>query len=220
MQLHWPCIMVKTVNIHGFPSCISAGRVKTFLEQITGEGTVYAIKVRQGKTGRRSYAIVQFMRVEDADRIIRMAGVQWRYEGSYLTARKVDHDIVPRPRVSSHSIDGVTLHFGCQISEQKFLTLWEKQGVSVDFGIGSRRFNFVLSHNDTEYKLGLSYENIWQIELRRQQGRGKVYLLIQVLLYTVTVTIHFFLFLLGTDYGIMMSCKTFVALNHFFQIPF
>ncbi|PKI78141.1 hypothetical protein CRG98_001469, partial [Punica granatum] len=173
-------IMGKTVNLHGFPSSTSAQRVQGFLEQITGEGTVYAIKVRPAKSDNRLYAIVQFMTAEDADRIIRLASTQLWYGKSYLTARKVDHDIVPKPRILSHSIEGVTLHFGCQISEQKFSSLWKVQNVSVDFGAGLRRFYFVLFYNQVEYKLDLSYENIWQIKLQRQRGRGSFYLLIQL----------------------------------------
>ncbi|OWM90724.1 hypothetical protein CDL15_Pgr021029 [Punica granatum] len=173
-------IMGKTVNLHGFPSSTSAQTVQGFLEQITGEGTVYAIKVRPAKSGSRLYAIVQFMTAEDADRIIRLASPRLWYGKSYLTARKVEHDIVPKPRILSHSMEGVTLHFGCQISEQQFSTLWKVQNVSVDFGVGLRRFYFVLFYNRVEYKLDLSYENIWQIKLQRQRGRGTIYLLIQL----------------------------------------
>ncbi|PKI46845.1 hypothetical protein CRG98_032783 [Punica granatum] len=172
--------MGKTVNLHGFPSSTSAQTVQGFLEQITGEGTVYAIKVRPAKSGSRLYAIVQFMTAEDADRIIRLASPRLWYGKSYLTARKVEHDIVPKPRILSHSMEGVTLHFGCQISEQQFSTLWKVQNVSVDFGVGLRRFYFVLFYNRVEYKLDLSYENIWQIKLQRQRGRGTIYLLIQL----------------------------------------
>ncbi|OWM90725.1 RNA-dependent RNA polymerase 1-like [Punica granatum] len=173
--------MGKTISLHGFPSSTSAEIVKEFLEKIIGKGTVYAIKVRQAKSGSRLYAIVQFMTVEDADRIIGLASRRLRYGESYLTACKVDQDIVPKPRMPSHSIQGVTLYFGYQLSEKNFSTLWKEQNVSVDFWVELRRFYFVLLYNQVEYKLDLSDENIWQIELHRQRWRrGTIYLLIQL----------------------------------------
>ncbi|OWM90727.1 hypothetical protein CDL15_Pgr021032 [Punica granatum] len=82
----------------------------------------------------------------------------------------------------SHSIQGVTLHFGYQLSEQNFSTLWKEQNVSVDFGVGLRRFYFVLLYNQEEYKLDLSHGNIWQIKLHQQRWRRRtIYLLIQLL---------------------------------------
>ncbi|PKI46848.1 hypothetical protein CRG98_032786 [Punica granatum] len=121
------------------------------------------------------------MTVEDADRIIGLASRRLRYGESYLTACKVDQDIVPKPRMPSHSIQGVTLYFGYQLSEKNFSTLWKEQNVSVDFWVELRRFYFVLLYNQVEYKLDLSDENIWQIELHRQRWRrGTIYLLIQL----------------------------------------
>ncbi|XP_031378787.1 RNA-dependent RNA polymerase 1-like [Punica granatum] len=174
--------MEKTIRLHGFPSSTSAERVKEFLENIIGKGRVCAIKVRQEKSSSRLYAIVQFMTVEDADRIVRLASRRLWYRKSYLTASEADRDIVPERRMPSHSIQGVTLHFGYQLSEQNFSTLWKEQNVSVDFGVGLRRFYFVLLYNQEEYKLDLSHGNIWQIKLHQQRWRRRtIYLLIQLL---------------------------------------
>ncbi|KAL3731284.1 hypothetical protein ACJRO7_028199 [Eucalyptus globulus] len=173
--------MGKTINVHGFPSLVTVDTVRGCLEQRTGRGTIYAIKVRQDKRGVRSYAIVQFMNADYAESIILLASRKdlW-YGRSYLTARRVEHDIVQRPRTLSHSMEGITLHFGCQVSSKRFSTLWKGVNVSLRFGIGMRKFCFPLSYHNTEYKLELSYENIWQIELHRARGHKTMYLVIQL----------------------------------------
>ncbi|KAF8021159.1 hypothetical protein BT93_G1554 [Corymbia citriodora subsp. variegata] len=173
--------MAKTINVSGFSSLVTVDTVRELLEQRIGRGTVYAIKVRQDKRGVRSFAIVQFMNAEHADLIILLAGLRDLWHGrSYLTARRVEQDIVRRPRTVSHSMEGITLHFGCQVSAKRFSTLWKAVNVSVKFGIGLRKFCFLLSYYNTEYKLELSYENIWQIELLRARGHIKMYLVIQL----------------------------------------
>lgn len=173
--------MGKTINVHGFPSLVTADIVREFLEQRTGRDTVYAIKVRQDKRGVRSFAIVQFKNARYAELIISLASQRnlW-YGRSYLTARTVEHDIIQRPRTLSHSMEGIALHFGCQVSAKRFSTLWKGVNVSVNFGIGPRKFCFLLSYYNTEYKLELPYENVWQIELHRATGHVTMHLVIQV----------------------------------------
>ncbi|KAF9625254.1 hypothetical protein IFM89_020840 [Coptis chinensis] len=54
--------MGKTVKIHGFPTNVSAEKVKNFLEDCTGNGTVHALKVKQSQAvvrNPRAFAIVQ-----------------------------------------------------------------------------------------------------------------------------------------------------------------
>ncbi|XP_030468170.1 RNA-dependent RNA polymerase 1-like [Syzygium oleosum] len=173
--------MGKTINVHGFPSLVTADIVREFLEQRTGRDTVYAIKVRQDKRGVRSFAIVQFKNARYAELIISLASQRnlW-YGRSYLTARSVEQDIIQRPRTLSHSMEGITLHFGCQVSAKRFSTLWKGVNVSVNFGIGPRKFCFLLSYYNTEYKLELPYENVWQIELHRARGHITMHLVIQL----------------------------------------
>uniref|UniRef100_A0A6N2KT36 RNA-dependent RNA polymerase n=1 Tax=Salix viminalis TaxID=40686 RepID=A0A6N2KT36_SALVM len=81
---------------------------------------------------------------------------------------------------SQNTIDNTTLHFGCQVSKQNFYALWKQENVSVKFGFGKRKIYFLLTYLSTQYKLELSYENIWQIELHRPLGQTK-FLTVQML---------------------------------------
>lgn len=165
----------------GFPSTASTEAVKNFLEQRTGEGSVYALKIRPFKNGgKRLYAIVQFAKVSQAEDILSIPHKSLWYGSSYLTSRAMDRDIVPKPRTYQHSMENIVLHFGCQISKHKFLGFWQRQNVSVSFGYGLRKLYFFLHVIDKEYKLELAYESIWQIELRRPRGAFSKYLLIQL----------------------------------------
>ncbi|KAG5051207.1 hypothetical protein JHK87_003405 [Glycine soja] len=177
--------MGKTIELYGFPTSVNVSDVKTFVEQYTGEGTVFAIKLRHGK-GRvpRAFAIIQFTTANSATSMMSRANNilrTLRYGTSYLKAREMERDIVPRPRVFLHSLDDVKLSFGCQISKGRFSVLWKKQDVIVNFGSGMRKMHFLFSHNNVQYKLELSYENIWKIELHRPRNETTRYLLIQLL---------------------------------------
>ncbi|CAL5400050.1 unnamed protein product [Camellia sinensis] len=174
--------MGKTIQVSGFPHLVSAERVKEFLEKHTGKGTVYALEVREPKKrGSRAYATVQFTSAKSSEHIISLANQRLYYGSSYLKAYAKDFDIVQKPKVYVHDMESVTLYFGCQISKEKFSVLWKKANVSVKFGFGLRKLYFFLSYLSVEYKLELSYENIWQIELRRLQGQTAKFLLIQLL---------------------------------------
>ncbi|XP_041014135.1 RNA-dependent RNA polymerase 1-like [Juglans microcarpa x Juglans regia] len=173
--------MGKTIHLSGFPSSVTAQEVQEFLERHTGEGTVYAIKIRPNRSGgQRANATVQFTSNRHAESIISLANVRLWYGRSYLKAWEMERDIVPKPRTFLHSLENIILHFGCQISNEKFSILWRAVNVSVNFGTGLRKFQFVLSLNSVEYKLELSYENIWQIELHRPRRQTAKYLLIQL----------------------------------------
>lgn len=173
--------MGKTINLYGFPCSVTAEAVKEFLELYTGTGTVYALKIRTAKGGAgRAYAIVQFETNEKAELIISLASRKLWYGRSYLNARRVDRDIVPRPRTFMHSMEKIKIHFGCQISKEKFAVLWERVNVTVNFGFALRRLNFLLSYQQVEYRLELAYENIWQIELHCPRDKTAKYLVIQV----------------------------------------
>lgn len=175
-------MMGKTIEVYGFPSHVTVSLVKRFIEQYTGEETVFAIKIRQGK-GRvpRAFAIIQFTSAKHATHMLSLADKSLWYSNSYLKVREVERDIVPRPRTFLDSLNNVKLYFGCQISKGRISVLWKKvNDVSVDFGIGMRKWRFFLFHGDNKYKLELSYENIWKIELYQPQGEATKYLLIQV----------------------------------------
>ncbi|XP_030957423.1 RNA-dependent RNA polymerase 1-like [Quercus lobata] len=170
--------MGKTIQLNGFPSNVTVATVKRFVEQHTGEGTVYAIKIRQSRGVRpAAYAIIQFTTTRCAELIISLG--LW-YGTSYLRAREMERDIVPKPRTFLHSMENIKLHLGCQISNEKFVILWNAVNVSVNFGIGLRKLQFFLSHNYVEYRLDLYYENIWQIELCHPRSQDTKHLLIQL----------------------------------------
>ncbi|KAK4261811.1 hypothetical protein QN277_004760 [Acacia crassicarpa] len=173
--------MGKTIELYGFPCDVSVSTVKPFVEDITGEGTVFAIRIRQGK-GKvpRAYAIIQFEDAKNASDLISLADNGIWYGRSYLKAREMEKDIVPKPRTFMHSLEDVKLHFGCQMSKERFYVLWKSVTKEVNFGIGMRKIQFLLSYRRADYKLELSYENIWQIELHRPRGETAVYLLIQL----------------------------------------
>ena len=195
--------MGKTIQLSGFPSHVTAERVKEFLEGHTGEGTVYAIKLRPPKNGgSRSYAIVQFTTIRCAEIIVAKANQRLWYGTNYLKAREMEHDIVPKPRTFLHRLQNITLHFGCQISKEKFSSLWKATNVAVDFGIGLRRLNIYLTYRLVEYRLQLSYENIWQIELHRSRGPTSNCLLIQVS-YSILMFFFFILFFIFFIYKLL-----------------
>ncbi|XP_030447809.1 probable RNA-dependent RNA polymerase 1 [Syzygium oleosum] len=173
--------MGRTIQLYGFPSPISAKEVKDFLEQYLGKMTVYAVEIlKPGE--RRTCAHVQFTAKCDGKDIISLANnmILW-YGNSYLKAWERRSDIVPNPKVFQHCLDNVTLHFGCQTSEDIFTALWESPNASVKFGFGMRKLLFFLTYNFVDYKLELSYENIGQIELHQPRGQTLKYLVIQLL---------------------------------------
>ncbi|XP_010043968.2 probable RNA-dependent RNA polymerase 1 [Eucalyptus grandis] len=175
--------MGRTIQLYGFYSPISAKAVKDFLEQYTGKMTVYAVEVQKPRVKeRRTCAHVQFTDKCDGEDIIALANSRnlW-YGDSYIKAMERDSDIVPNPKVFQHSLDNVTLHFGCQTSEDTFTALWESPNASVKFGFGMRKLFFFLTYNFVGYKLELSYENIWQIQLHQPCGSTLKYLVIQLL---------------------------------------
>uniref|UniRef100_A0A1J3CMU9 RNA-dependent RNA polymerase n=1 Tax=Noccaea caerulescens TaxID=107243 RepID=A0A1J3CMU9_NOCCA len=174
--------MGKTIQVFGFPSGVSAEDVKKFLENLTGSGTVFAIKVRNPKNGGpRVYAIVQFTSERHAMLIITRAAQRLYYGRSYLKAFEVEQDIVPKPRASLHKISDLKMYFGCQVSPKKLSVLWSAQNVGVSFGTGMRKLHFSMSWYEKEYRLELPYENIWQIDLHSPRGRPSKFLVIQVI---------------------------------------
>ncbi|CAH1431209.1 unnamed protein product [Lactuca virosa] len=48
------------------------------------------------------------------------------------------------------------------------------------FILVARRLYFVVSYPTTSYKLQLSYENIWQVQLRRSRGNNAKFVVIQL----------------------------------------
>ncbi|KAJ4959640.1 hypothetical protein NE237_019550 [Protea cynaroides] len=178
--------MGKTIQLSGFPLTVTAEAVKEFLERYTGNGTVYALKIRpqNPRTGRRTFAfaIVQFTTARCAEIITSLVNRRLYYGTSYLKVWDMERDIVPKPRPSILILENTKLHFGCQVSVDQFSILWSAQDVVVNFGFELRKIYFLLSYGRIEYKLELSYEDLWQIQLRLPHGeiRSK-FLLIQMI---------------------------------------
>ncbi|PIA63818.1 hypothetical protein AQUCO_00201270v1 [Aquilegia coerulea] len=174
--------MVKTVQIHGFPTSVSAEDVKVFLETFTGTDTIHALKIGQSK-GRppRAFAIVQFTGRDNVEIITTLINKRLYYQGSYLKIWDMERDIVPKPKESMLNLEATALHFGNQVSKERFLVLWKGMDVLVNIGVGLRKMEFLLTHNCRAYKIVFSYDSIWQIELRCPRGQKTKFLLIQVM---------------------------------------
>ncbi|XP_011021756.1 PREDICTED: probable RNA-dependent RNA polymerase 1 [Populus euphratica] len=178
--------MAKTISLYGFPTVEPPDDIKECLEEYSGEGTVVAVHVAQPKSvGSRTNAIVEFTTSEAAQKI-KLKSLDdeglW-YGNSYLKARDAYHDTVSTRKAfqTQYSMDNITLHFGCQVSKEKFSVLWTQKDVSVTFGVELRKFHFFLTYLSKNYKLELSYENILQIKLHRPCRKTKKYLLVQML---------------------------------------
>ncbi|XP_043696161.1 probable RNA-dependent RNA polymerase 1 [Telopea speciosissima] len=178
--------MGRTIHLARFPSWVTAEEVKEFLEGRTGKGTVYAVKIRSPKNQRPDeeafvFAFVQFTTATSAGELVDYLVNKRLYCGNfYLNASYAKHDIVPKPSILT--LENMRLHFGCQVSGDQFCALYTGQDVVVNFGFDLQKIYFFLSYGGVEYKLELSYDDIWQIQLRCPRGRYKYkFLLIQVL---------------------------------------
>ncbi|KAL9438080.1 hypothetical protein AB3S75_023866 [Citrus x aurantiifolia] len=167
--------MAKMISLFGFASLVSSKAVKEFLELHTGEGTVSNVEVGR-KEGSRAHALVEFTTVEAAELIKGLAAERLLWYGkSYLKASD------EKRRTPYYKLDDdLKLNFGCQISKDKFSVLWSQENVSVKLCSDLRKFMFFLSYASVDYKLELSYESIWQIELHRPRGHSVKYLVIQL----------------------------------------
>ncbi|XP_030506741.2 probable RNA-dependent RNA polymerase 1 [Cannabis sativa] len=169
--------MGKTIiQLYGFTSIELPEKVKSFVEEHTGEGTVCDVEIAKYMKKARSHAKVQFNNSKSAQTILSMAeDRQLWYEDSYIQARELVKNTKPK------SMDDITLLFGCLVSKNKFSYLWNQNNVRVEFGLGLRKLEFYFNYGCVEYKLVLSYENIWQIELHRCSGQSTMFLVLQLL---------------------------------------
>ncbi|CAL5054478.1 unnamed protein product [Urochloa decumbens] len=163
--------MGRTIQVSGFALTDSAEYVKDFLEQITGAGTIYALKLRHPKNitaTSKAFAIVQFQTQESASLVENVAQRNDLRSGRfYLKVRSADRDIVPRPRIAMFSLEDAVLHLGCLVKENILSVLFSARNVSVQFGFDMKKIYFYLSCNLIKYKLELSYESIWEMQLHR-----------------------------------------------------
>ncbi|KAK2453515.1 RNA-dependent RNA polymerase [Trifolium repens] len=150
----------KTIQLRGFPIDVIADDLKRLVEHYTEHATdmmALPLPIRRLLT--------------------------LRYGSCDFKVLEMERDIVPKPREFLAYLDDVKLYFGCQISKERFSVLWKESDVSVAFGIGMRKWRFSMQHSDKKFKLELSYENIWKIELHQPRGETKTtkYLLIQLI---------------------------------------
>ncbi|KAD2804276.1 hypothetical protein E3N88_37653 [Mikania micrantha] len=173
--------MGKTVEISGFPTLESADVIKTALEIYTGIGSIEAVEVKQKNAGARAYARVQFTTRSKVERVIKLAkNKKLRYGRLYLKAWEKDIDLVQKPRQFEFEMEGVTLHFGCQVSNERLRVLCEMKRTIVKFGFELRTLYFGVPWFGTTYKLQLSYDNFRQVQLRCPLGDSANFLVIQL----------------------------------------
>ncbi|KAL9265309.1 RNA-dependent RNA polymerase 1-like protein [Drosera capensis] len=178
--------MGKRIRVSGFPKWVSAENVKSYLEKRTGYKSVHTLKLWPLKKGRkrRIYATVQFTTVEHADHIFSLAaaaaGGRLRYGSSILEVRRLNSDLVQKPTTYDHYFRDITLHFGCQISKEKFASFWKVSGVRFDIMSQRRKLHFLVSLSDANYELELTYEDICQVNLLRPRSDSLKYLVIQL----------------------------------------
>jgi RNA-dependent RNA polymerase len=174
----------KTIQVSGFSLCSNAELAKKCLEDITCFGSVYALKFRYPKnmTSRsKAYAVVQFQTERHAKEIFKKAKRGLLANKGYkLKVRYMERDIVPKPRTFAFEIYDAKLHLGCLVSTRCLNAFWTVPSVQVSFGFNLRKIYFNLSWSCSCYKLELSYESIWEIQLHRSLNQMSQFLLIQV----------------------------------------
>lgn len=174
---------LRTIQVSGFPMNTKASDAKDFLEKYAGIGKVYALKFRHPKVKKansRAYVMVQFLTRADAMKIIDKAHCLRYFDGSYLKVRDVERDIVPNPRRTMAVLEDTTLRCGCLTLPSEFSVLWSKANVKVEFGFNLKRIHFFLSRGEKSYKLELSYESIWEIQLHHSSSQNSKFLVIWV----------------------------------------
>lgn len=177
----------KTIQVNGYPLDSSAETVKNHLENFSGTGSVLALKFRHPRnlnSRSRAYAIVQFQNERHAQEVFNLAkrGLL-RVSGYHLKVKYKERDIAPKPRTFAFEIEDAKLHFGCLVSKRSLNVLWTVSSVQVSFGFNLRKIYFTLSWRHSRYKLELSYESIWEIQLHRSSNQKSQFLLIQVCFY-------------------------------------
>ncbi|KAK7387808.1 hypothetical protein VNO78_22602 [Psophocarpus tetragonolobus] len=172
--------MSKTIQMHGFPSNVSAEEVRKFLEQHTGPQTVHAVEVGQHKGDPTTHVDVQFTDKKNVETILLLVTQQLSYSDCVLNATEIEHDILPKPRIFPHSMDDIVVHFGCQTSKNKLSVLWEHPNASVKFGSRLRKMFMFFKYLSVDYKLQISFESISRIELHHSDDLTKKLLLFQV----------------------------------------
>lgn len=174
--------MCKTIQMHGFPSNVSAEEARKFLEQHTGIQTVHAVEVENHKDGDSCTNVnVQFTDKKSVEIILDLVAQHLSYNGYVLNAIEIKPNILPKPtKIFAYNMDSIGVHFGCQTSKVKLGVLWEHPNASVKFGFRLRKMHIYFHYLSKDYKLQISSESISRIELHHSHGLNKQFLLFQV----------------------------------------
>ncbi|KAJ4764056.1 RNA-dependent RNA polymerase [Rhynchospora pubera] len=174
----------KTIQLSGFSLDSNAETVKNLLEIITGPGSIFALKFRHPKSinaRSKAFVVVQFQIERHAQEVFNLAERgSLPGSGCNLKARYMERDIVPKPRTFAFESEDTKLHVGCLISNRSMNVIWSVSSVQVKFGFNLRKIYFNLSWRNNLYKLELSYESIWEIQLHRSSVQSSQFLLIQI----------------------------------------
>lgn len=172
--------MCKTIQLHGFPSNLSAKEVMKFLEQHTGFQTVLAVIIEK-HNDPITHVNVQFTDKKCVETILNLVTKQHLcFNDTVLNAEVTKSDILPKPRIFAYTMDGVGVHFGCQTSKAKLSVLWEHSNASVKFGSRLGKLYISFSYLSKDYKLQINSESISRIELHHSHCHTKNLLLFQV----------------------------------------
>ncbi|XP_061371833.1 probable RNA-dependent RNA polymerase 1 [Gastrolobium bilobum] len=173
--------MCKTIQMHGFPSNVSAEEVRKFLEQHIGVQTVQAVEVVQHKEGdTMTHVNVQFTDKRSVETILLLVTQNLSYSDYVLNATEIKHDILPKPRIFPYSMDDIVVHFGCQTSKEKLGVFWKHPNASVKFGSRLRKMYIFFHYLSMDYKLQISSESVSRIELHHSHGLTKKHLVFQL----------------------------------------
>lgn len=173
----------RTVQVSNLP-VIQDGKVLVqFLEEFTGQGSVYACKPRTTKSSRsKMYACVQFESHESALKLISLATLgKLVFRLSTLKAQFLPRDVVSKPKAIPVHLERMKLRMGCLISANQMHVLWSSTNEAVaDFGLDIRKISIYLKERNIEYRMELSFRDIRYIH-RRKRFDGNRLLFLQLL---------------------------------------
>ncbi|KAF9595959.1 hypothetical protein IFM89_006705 [Coptis chinensis] len=118
--------MSKTIQVSGLPSHVSAQVVKEFLERYAGEGTAFALKIRQSKSkgpNPRAFGKSPIPTTKGVETILSLARQCPYYGISCLKVHNMERDIVPKPRVMMLSPDVPGVTFWVRVLRESFKAL-------------------------------------------------------------------------------------------------
>ncbi|XP_022923210.1 probable RNA-dependent RNA polymerase 1 [Cucurbita moschata] len=177
----------KTIEVFGFGREVSAGEVKEFMENHTGEGTVSKVRISKPKyeKSRLTSARVEFRSKVAAEYVVEKAEAEERlwFGRWYLKARRVEREREREMRVERlERLEKVRVQLGSVIWKDEMRVIWRGEDWSVEYGNGMRKLWFYLSYGveDDDYKMELRFENILGVQLRCPHNSSSNLFLIQL----------------------------------------